>query len=196
MIILIDNYDSFTYNLYHLLVQMDPDVRVFRNDAISVGDVLDLRPDAVVISPGPGRPSEAGICIELIRRAGGRIPMLGVCLGHQAMAEATGGRVIHAPTLLHGKTSSIRHEGTPLFRDVANPFEATRYHSLAVDPDALPSDWAISAWADDGVVMAIEHRRWPMAGVQFHPESILTREGPRIVENFLRHYAGWPWKRE
>jgi len=196
MIILIDNYDSFTYNLYHLLVQMDPDVRVFRNDAISVGDVLDLRPDAVVISPGPGRPSEAGICIELIRRAGGRIPMLGVCLGHQAMAEATGGRVIHAPTLLHGKTSSIRHEGTPLFRDVANPFEATRYHSLAVDPDALPSDWAISAWADDGVIMAIEHRRWPMAGVQFHPESILTREGPRIVENFLRHYAGWPWKRE
>jgi anthranilate synthase component 2 len=196
MIILIDNYDSFTYNLYHLLVQMDPDVRVFRNDAISVEGVLDLRPDAVVISPGPGRPSEAGICIELIRRAGGRIPMLGVCLGHQAMAEATGGRVIHAPTLLHGKTSSIRHEGTPLFRDVANPFEATRYHSLAVDPDALPSDWAISAWADDGVVMAIEHRRWPMAGVQFHPESILTREGPRIVENFLRHYAGWPWKRE
>ncbi len=194
MIVLIDNYDSFTYNLYHLLVEMDPDVRVFRNDAISVEGVLDLRPNAVVISPGPGRPAEAGICIELIRRVGDRIPIFGVCLGHQAMAEATGGRVVHAPTLLHGKTSRITHEGTPLFHDVANPFEATRYHSLAVEAESLPSDWVVSARADDGVVMAIEHRRWPMAGVQFHPESVLTPEGPRIVANFLRHYAGWPWR--
>ena len=189
MIVLIDNYDSFTYNLYHLLRVMYPDVRVIRNDAMPPDEVLVQKPTALFISPGPGRPEEAGMCLELIRKSAGTIPILGVCLGHQALAAATGYSVVHAPTLVHGKTSAIYHTHSPLYGGIPSPFQATRYHSLMVQiPDNSP--WNITAKTTDNVVMSIEHRDYPWVGVQFHPESILTRWGPRLVFNFLRKYAG------
>jgi anthranilate synthase/aminodeoxychorismate synthase-like glutamine amidotransferase len=179
----IDNYDSFTFNLVQLLAELGAPPAVYRNDAVSVEELAEH--SAVVISPGPGTPAHAGISVEAIRRLSGRVPILGVCLGHQAIAEAFGGRVVrHAP--VHGKTSFIRHDRTGMFAGLPDPLEATRYHSLVVDAATLPSELAATAWTHDGVVMGLRHRTHPTFGVQFHPESVLTREGPRILLNFLR----------
>ena len=188
MILLIDNYDSFTYNLYHLLRRFAAAVRVVRNDAQTVEALLAESPERVVLSPGPGRPEQAGVCVDLLRRLPPHTPVLGVCLGHQALAVATGGTVGPAPTLVHGKTSVIHHRHSPLFRGVPNPFRATRYHSLAVEADSVRHAWHITAMSEDGVVMAMEHRERPWVGVQFHPESVLTDVGERILGNFFRYY--------
>ncbi|MGB9791031.1 MAG: bifunctional anthranilate synthase component II/anthranilate phosphoribosyltransferase [Thermacetogeniaceae bacterium] len=190
MILVIDNYDSFTYNLVQCLGELGEEVRVFRNDRITVEEIRRMAPSAIVISPGPGRPSDAGITLEVIRSFAGSIPILGVCLGHQAIAEAFGGRVIPARSLMHGKTSQIYHDGMGIYRGVPNPFTATRYHSLAVDRDAFPSCLEVSAWTGDGEVMGVRHREYPVEGVQFHPESVLTECGKEILRNFLRLVAG------
>ena len=186
MILVIDNYDSFTYNLVHYLNELDAETRVVRNDALSVPRVLDQRPSAIVLSPGPCTPNEAGICLELIGAAPPSLPILGVCLGHQAIGQAYGGRVVAAQTIMHGKTSPIRHDGSGVFEGLADGFIATRYHSLAVSRDGLPGDLEITAWTDDGEIMGVSHRRRPVHGVQFHPESIATEDGHRLLENFLR----------
>ncbi len=185
MLLVLDNYDSFTYNLVQYLQVLHPQVEVHRNDAISVDDAAAMRPDAVVISPGPCTPTEAGISVELIRRLGPRVPTLGVCLGHQAMGAAFGGQVVRAPQLMHGKTSPIAHDGCALFEGLPNPFEATRYHSLIVEREGLPDELQITATSPDGLIMGMQHRSHPMYGVQFHPESILTSAGPALLRNFL-----------
>jgi anthranilate synthase/aminodeoxychorismate synthase-like glutamine amidotransferase len=185
VILLVDNYDSFTYNLYQYLGELGAEARVIRNDEMSAEDALALRPEKVVISPGPGTPDQSGITLELIRRASGRVPVLGVCLGHQALGQVFGGRVVRAPRLMHGKTSEIRHDGRTLFAGLPQPFTATRYHSLVVAPDSVPSCLEVSAWTDDGVVMGLRHRDHPLEGVQFHPESILTPAGKDLLRNFL-----------
>lgn len=185
MIVMIDNYDSFTFNLVQYLGEMGEKLMVFRNDELTVEDVLNAKPDKIVISPGPGRPEDAGISIDLIKAAAGSIPILGVCLGHQAIGEAFGGKVIHAGVLVHGKTSQIYHDGKTIFTGVPNPFTATRYHSLVVEKATLPSCLEISAETKDGLIMALRHREMPVEGVQFHPESILTSEGKAILKNFL-----------
>ncbi len=185
MILVVDNYDSFTYNLVQYLEELGQKVTVRRNDAIQVDEVLGGTFQAVVISPGPGVPRDAGICLDLVRRAGADMPVLGVCLGHQAIAEALGGRVIPAPVLMHGKTSPIHHDGKTLFRGLPDPFPATRYHSLMVDPERLPAELTRSAWTEDDTVMGLRHREWPMEGVQFHPESILTHAGKQLLANWL-----------
>jgi anthranilate synthase/aminodeoxychorismate synthase-like glutamine amidotransferase len=185
-LLLLDNYDSFTYNLVQYLEELGASVTVVRNDRISPAEVERQGFRAVVISPGPGRPEEAGISVELIRRVAPTTPLLGVCLGHQAIAYSLGGRIVQAPTIMHGKTSLIRHDGRTLFEGLKNPFEATRYHSLVVDPGSLPSDLEVSARTPDGVVMGIRHRTFPLEGVQFHPESVLTLEGKALLANFLR----------
>ncbi len=185
MILVIDNYDSFTYNLVQLLLAAGVEVEVVRNDAASAEELLERRPAGIVISPGPGRPEEAGICLDLLGRRP-PLPVLGVCLGHQALGASFGGVVEQAPRLLHGKTSPIRHTGAGIFAGLPNPFEATRYHSLAVRADSLPEEIEAVAWSeDDGVLMGMRHRELPWWGVQFHPESILTSSGPRLVGNFL-----------
>ena len=184
MILVVDNYDSFTYNLVHL-VAAEAEVRVVRNDALTVAEARTLGPAGILLSPGPGRPADAGISEALIRALGATTPILGVCLGHQAIGEVYGGRVVHAPTLMHGKTSRIRHDGRGVFEGVAPDFVATRYHSLAVEPASLPDALEATAWSDDGVIMGLRHRAHPVEGVQFHPESILTTEGPRIVRNWV-----------
>ncbi len=188
MILLIDNYDSFTYNLVQYLAELGARLKVVRNDAMTVEQVERLAPDRIVISPGPGRPEKAGICIDLIRAVAGRIPLLGVCLGHQCLGAAYGGRIVHATRLMHGKTSRIRHDGEGIFAGVANPFEATRYHSLVIEPGSLPEEIEVIARTDDpdAEIMAVRHRGLPLWGVQFHPESILTAEGKTILKNFLR----------
>lgn len=185
MVLVIDNYDSFTYNLVQLLGGMVDEVVVRRNDAIGIGEIGAMAPGRIVISPGPGRPEDAGVTVNLIRNYAPTIPILGVCLGHQAIGVAFGGKVVHAPVLMHGRTSRIRHNGDALFAGVSNPFTATRYHSLVVSRDGLPADLEVTAESDDGVVMAMRHRSMPAVGVQFHPESILTDEGARIVRNWL-----------
>lgn len=185
MILVIDNYDSFTYNLVHLVGTHTDDLEVVRNDAWTVDDVRERKPQGILISPGPGRPSEAGITEPVIRELGATTPILGVCLGHQAIGEVFGGRVTYAPTLMHGKTSEIRHDDSGVFRGVANPFTATRYHSLIVDREGLPNVLEITAETDDGVIMGLRHRAQPVEGIQFHPESVLTSEGPRIIDNWL-----------
>jgi anthranilate synthase/aminodeoxychorismate synthase-like glutamine amidotransferase len=185
MILLVDNYDSFTYNLYQYLGELGAELRVVRNDEISAGEALALRPSAVVISPGPGTPDQAGISLDLIRTAAGRVPLLGVCLGHQSLGQAFGGRVVRAPKLMHGKTSPIRHDGRDIFAGLSDPFTATRYHSLVVARDGLPDCLEVSAWTDDGVIMGLRHREHPLEGVQFHPESILTDSGKTLLRNFL-----------
>lgn len=185
MILLIDNYDSFVFNLARYLCELGCDTRVVRNDAVTVDDVRALKPQAIVISPGPCSPSEAGVSVEVIRHCGAEIPMLGVCLGHQSLAAAYGGKVIRAAEPVHGRTSWIRHVGTPLFAGVTNPFRATRYHSLVVDAASLPVDLTVTAWTDDGVPMAIEHQHHRLYGLQFHPESVLTEFGHRLLANFL-----------
>jgi anthranilate synthase/aminodeoxychorismate synthase-like glutamine amidotransferase len=182
---MIDNYDSFTYNLMQYLTELGAEVQVRRNDALRVEEALGSGPRAIVISPGPGRPREAGISVELVRRAAGRVPVLGVCLGHQAIAEAWGGAIIPARTLVHGKASPIHHDGRTLFRGLPEPFPATRYHSLAVDPERLPECLEISAWTEDRTIMGLRHRHLPVEGVQFHPESVLTVDGRRLLANWL-----------
>ncbi len=184
MILLIDNYDSFTYNLVQLLEQMDQVVNVFRNDQIDMAGIEGLKPSALMVSPGPGTPADSGISIEAIGHLGSKIPVLGVCLGHQAIAEAFGGRVIRANRIMHGKTSRIFHDGRTIYRDLANPFEAVRYHSLIVERDSLPQCLEISAWTEQGEIMGLRHRKYRIEGVQFHPESILTEAGKNLLQNF------------
>jgi anthranilate synthase/aminodeoxychorismate synthase-like glutamine amidotransferase len=185
MILLIDNYDSFTYNLAQYLGQMGQTLLVRRNDMISLDEIADLRPERIVISPGPGTPRQAGISIALIARFAGKIPILGVCLGHQAIGEAFGGRVIRAAKLMHGKTSPIRHDSRTVFRGLPQDFLATRYHSLIVERKSLPRELEISAETADGVIMGLRHRKMKVEGVQFHPESVLTDDGFRLLQNFL-----------
>jgi len=185
MILVVDNYDSFTYNLVQLLAAAGVDYEVVRNDAATVDALLARRPSGILLSPGPGRPEEAGVCMPLLARRP-RLPIFGVCLGHQALGASFGAEVGRAPVLMHGKTSAIRHDGRGLFADVPNPFEATRYHSLEVREATLPPELEACAWSEgDGIVMALRHRELPYWGVQFHPESVLTVAGPRIVRNFL-----------
>jgi anthranilate synthase/aminodeoxychorismate synthase-like glutamine amidotransferase len=188
MIVVIDNYDSFTYNLVQYLSELGAEIQVFRNDKISVAEVLNLCPDHIVISPGPGTPDNAGISMELIKQAYREIPILGVCLGHQSIAQALGGQVIRAPRLMHGKTSPIHHDSQGIFAGLPNPFEATRYHSLIV-AEPLPMGLIATAYSDQGELMALRHRDFPLFGVQFHPESILTTEGKRMLSNFLEQRA-------
>ena len=185
MILVIDNYDSFTFNLVHFLGDVGGECEVWRNDAITPQAVLDRAPEAVVLSPGPCTPNEAGICLDLIKAAAGKLPMLGVCLGHQAIGQAFGGKVIRAPAPMHGKTSRVFHKGTDILQGVASPFTATRYHSLIVDSASLPEVLVPTAWTEDGIMMAMCHRSLPIFGVQFHPESIASEAGHDILRNFL-----------
>lgn len=185
MILVIDNYDSFTYNLVQYLGELGEAIQVYRNDQITPTEIAEAGPDKIVISPGPGRPTDAGISIQLIQELGGTIPILGVCLGHQAIAEAFGGEVVRADRLMHGKTSMISHDGKTLFSQLPSPFEATRYHSLIVRKESLPDILEISAWTDAGEIMGIRHRSLPIEGVQFHPESILTGVGKDLLKNFI-----------
>ncbi|WP_462320673.1 anthranilate synthase component II [Halochromatium sp.] len=190
MLLMIDNYDSFTYNLVQYLGELGVEVRVVRNDELSVADALALRPDQIVISPGPCTPNEAGISVDLIRAAAGKVPLLGVCLGHQSIGQAFGGKVVKAHAVMHGKTSPIHHERLGVFRGLTQPFEATRYHSLVVEEASLPAELEVTAWTEtaEGTrdeVMGMRHRELPIEGVQFHPESILTRHGHDLLRNFL-----------
>jgi anthranilate synthase/aminodeoxychorismate synthase-like glutamine amidotransferase len=184
-VLIVDNYDSFTYNLYQYLGELGTEPRVVRNDELTAEAALALEPDRIVISPGPGTPDQAGITLELIRRAAGRVPVLGVCLGHQALGQVFGGRVVRAPKLMHGKTSEIHHDGRTVFTRLPAPFTATRYHSLVVARETVPECLEVSAWTDDGVVMGLRHREHALEGVQFHPESILTTVGKDLLRNFL-----------
>ena len=185
MILVIDNYDSFTYNLVHYLAELGAETKVYRNDALSVQDALAMAPQAILLSPGPCAPDQAGICLPLLRAAPEGMPVLGVCLGHQAIGQAYGGDVIRAKTLMHGKTSLIHHNNTGIFKDLPNPFTATRYHSLAVKKETLPSELVVTAWTEDGEIMGVQHRTRPIHGVQFHPESIATEGGHQLLANFL-----------
>jgi len=193
MILMIDNYDSFTYNLVQELAELSgAEIRVLRNDAASVEELLALEPEAIVISPGPGLPEDAGVTMELIRRAA-EVPLLGICLGHQALAAVNGARVVRAPEPVHGKTSAIEHDGSGVFEGLPNPLTATRYHSLVVERASVPNDLAVTAWTADGLVMGLADRRLPHFGVQFHPESYLSRDGMRLLARFLE-LAGIPLK--
>ena len=187
MILIIDNYDSISYNLYQLIGSMCPDIKVVRNDSLSVEDVESMSPDAIVISPGPGRPEDAGICVELVRSLGPRIPILGVCLGHQAICQAYGADIVHARRLMHGKASDITIKARdPLFEGLPGSVRVARYHSLAADPGTIPGCLEVVATSDEGEVMAVRHREHPVHGVQFHPESIMTPDGAAMLRNFLR----------
>jgi len=185
VILLLDNYDSFTYNLAQYLGELGCQVEVHRNDKISVEEIIKRKPERIVISPGPCTPKEAGISVELVQRLAGKFPILGVCLGHQAIGAAFGGKVIRAPKLFHGKTSSIHHDSKGVFRSLADPFTATRYHSLIVERKSLPRELTVTAETDDGIIMGFRHRRHKLEGVQFHPESVLTESGKRLLKNFL-----------
>lgn len=192
MILVIDNYDSFTYNLVQYLGELGQEltvaseIQVYRNDQIDIERIRQLEPNGVVISPGPGRPEDAGISLELIRQLGPTLPILGVCLGHQSIGQVFGGKIVSAPVLMHGKTSEIHHTGVGVFRGLDNPFTATRYHSLVIEKESIPEVLEVTAWVEDGTVMGVRHRDYPhIEGVQFHPESILTRSGPTLLHNFL-----------
>jgi anthranilate synthase component 2 len=186
-VLVIDNYDSFTYNLVQYLAALGAEVKVFRNDQITLAQVAALQPDGIVISPGPGRPEDAGISMPLIAAMGATVPILGVCLGHQSIGQVFGGKIVNAPTLMHGKTSDIYHQGTGIFQGLPNPFRATRYHSLVIDRASCPPVLEIIAWTADGIIMGVRHQQYPtLQGVQFHPESILTTAGPALLRNFLR----------
>ena len=185
MMLMIDNYDSFTYNLVQYLSELGQKLIVYRNDKIDIEQIKRLRPSHIVISPGPGRPEEAGISEDVIKEFGQKIPLLGVCLGHQAIGEVFGGKVIRADKLMHGKTSQIYHNNSPIFKGLSNPFEATRYHSLIVEKKSLPDSLQITAWTKDKEIMGLAHKKFPIWGVQFHPESILTKEGKQLLKNFI-----------
>ena len=186
MILMIDNYDSFTYNLVQYFGELGADMKVLRNDALSIADIRAMKPEKIVISPGPGRPEDAGISVSIIKELAGTVPILGVCLGHQGIGYAYGGKIINAKRLMHGKTSMIEHDGKDLFKGLPHPFEATRYHSLVIDRATLPDCLQVTAWTtDDGELMGVRHKSLPVWGVQFHPESILTKEGKNILKNFL-----------
>jgi anthranilate synthase component 2 len=190
MLLMIDNYDSFTYNLVQYLGELGADVRVYRNDRITVDEIESLSPERIMISPGPCTPNEAGVSLETIRHFAGRLPILGVCLGHQSIGQAFGGRIVHAREIMHGKTSMIHHGDKGVFRGLENPFEATRYHSLVIDRDSLPDCLEVTAWTVDGggrvdEIMGVRHKEFPIEGVQFHPESILTQHGHDLLRNFL-----------
>lgn len=182
---MIDNYDSFTYNLVHYLSELGEEVSVARNDKISLEDVGKMSPDIIVVSPGPCTPKEAGVSVDVIKEFAGRTPILGVCLGHQSMAYAYGADIVRAGRLLHGKTSPISHDGRTIYKDIPNPFEATRYHSLLIEKDSLPDVFEVSAWTDEGEIMGIRHKEHLLEGVQYHPESILTKHGKDILRNFI-----------
>ena len=186
MLLVLDNYDSFTYNLVQYLEELGAETRTFRNDELTVDEAVALAPERVVISPGPATPEQAGISLALVERLGGSVPILGVCLGHQVIAQAYGGRVVEANEIVHGRTSAVRHDGRTLFAGLQNPLVATRYHSLTVDPERLPDSLEVSAESEDGTIMGLRHRHWPVEGVQFHPESILTIKGKQLLANFLR----------
>ena len=186
MLIVIDNYDSFTYNLVQYLGELGQDVRVYRNDKITLKEIESLKPEKIVISPGPCTPKEAGISVDLIKQFAGKIPILGVCLGHQSIGYALGGEIIHAKKLMHGKTSMINHDGKTIFKNLPNPFEATRYHSLVIERESIPDELEISAETDDGEIMGVRHKEYIIEGVQFHPESILTKAGKDLLRNFLK----------
>lgn len=186
MILMIDNYDSFTYNLVHYLGELGEKVLIFRNDKITIEEVGKLNPDVVVVSPGPCTPKEAGISVDLIKEFAGRIPILGVCLGHQSIGYAFGGNIVRAQRLLHGKTSQIYHDGKGVYEDVPNPFDATRYHSLLIEKESLPDILKVTAWTDEGEIMGVRHKEHLIEGVQFHPESILTKHGKDILRNFMK----------
>ena len=185
MLLMIDNYDSFTYNLVQYLGELGADVEVRRNDAITPDEIAARRPQGIVVSPGPRTPKEAGVSVQVIARFVGEIPILGVCLGHQAIGAALGGDIVRAQRIMHGKTSPIHHDGRGVFRNLTNPFDATRYHSLVIDRATLPAELEVSAWTAEGEIMGVRHRRLPLEGVQFHPESILTLEGKQLLRNFL-----------
>ena len=185
MLLMIDNYDSFTYNLVQYLGELGQEVKVYRNDEITLEGVEKLNPAHVVISPGPCTPNEAGISVPLIKHLAGKVPILGVCLGHQAIGQALGGKIVHAKQLMHGKTSAIRHDGRGVFRGLPEGFTATRYHSLVIERASLPGDLEVSAWTDDGEIMGVRHKTLAIEGVQFHPESILTEHGHKLLQNFL-----------
>ena len=185
MLLMIDNYDSFTYNLVQYLGELGEEVKVVRNDELTVDEIEKLGAERIVLSPGPCTPNEAGVSLEVIRRFAGRTPILGVCLGHQAIGQAFGGKVVHARELMHGKTSLIHHEGKGIFAGLPTPYEATRYHSLAIERGTCPAELEVTAWTDDGEIMGVRHRSLPVEGVQFHPESILTQHGHALLKNFL-----------
>jgi anthranilate synthase component 2 len=186
MILLIDNYDSFTYNLFHYLGELGADVRVVRNDEITADEALALKPEGIVLSPGPCTPNEAGICMDVIRKADGSVPILGVCLGHQAIGQVYGGDVVRAPEPMHGKMSRMHHTGKSVFRGLNNDFNATRYHSLTIDPPSMPDSLEVTATSDDGVIQGVMHKSHPVHGVQFHPESIASENGHALLNNFLQ----------
>jgi len=188
VILLIDNYDSFTYNLYHYLGELGAEARVFLNNKITVEEIATMKPEKIVISPGPCTPREAGISCEIITRFGEKTPILGVCLGHQCIGAAFGGEIIRAPSIMHGKLSEITHDEQTIYRSVKNPFAAMRYHSLVINPERLPAELNVSAHTADGIIMSVRHRKLPIEGVQFHPESILTEEGKKLLKNFLDYY--------
>ena len=185
MVLIIDNYDSFTYNLVHLIAAETDDYKVIRNDAMNIDEIRTLNPSKILISPGPGRPNEAGITEKVIQEFGEHIPILGVCLGHQAIGEVFGAKVVNAPTLMHGKVSDVAHDGKSIFENVEDNFTATRYHSLVLDPETIPDELEVTARTGD-VVMGVRHRTKPIEGIQFHPESILTTEGPKMISNWLK----------
>jgi len=187
MLLMIDNYDSFTYNLVQYFGELGQDVKVYRNDQVTVGEIEKLAPDHIVISPGPCTPNEAGVSIDVIKAFAGKRPILGVCLGHQAMGQAFGGKIVHAKELMHGKTSMVHHNGEGVFKGLPSPFEATRYHSLVVERESLPDCLAITAWTDDGEIMGLRHKEYVVEGVQFHPESILSEHGHDLLRNFLSY---------
>lgn len=186
MVFILDNYDSFVYNLVQYIGEIETQIQVARNDKLKVKEILNMNPSAIVISPGPCTPNEAGISMDLVRDAAGKIPILGVCLGHQSIAAAFGGKIIRAKEVVHGKTSLITHDSKTIYQDLANPFTATRYHSLTIEMASLPDCFEITAWTDDGEIMGIRHREFVIEGVQFHPESILTEVGKNLLKNFLR----------
>lgn len=190
MLLMIDNYDSFTYNLVQYFGELGEDVAVHRNDEITLADIARLKPARIVVSPGPCTPNEAGVSVPLIKEFAGKIPILGVCLGHQSIGQAFGGKIVHARQLMHGKTSPIQHEGAGVFRGLPRPFAATRYHSLVIERSSLPDCLAVTAWTDDGEIMGVRHRTLAVEGVQFHPESILTEHGHQMLKNFLEETWG------
>lgn len=193
MILIIDNYDSFTYNLYQYIGEIYEDIKVVRNDALSVEDVLKLNPKGIVLSPGPGRPEDSGVCIDILKEVGKKIPILGICLGHQAIGCAFKGNVIRASQIMHGKVSSINHDNAGLFKNIKKPLTVMRYHSLIVEKSSLPKELIVTAETDDGIIMGLKHAVYPIYGLQFHPESILTEEGKKLIRNFLEGICNVKW---